>query len=204
MVGKRYAASKDQSNGWMSNGGANGHIDSHANGNGNGKMNHAREHGNIAPRTKPKPAYLQFRDDSQAGALNNRKEEDQRREDIKNKLIDSVDRHQFEEYRKSDEFLKSQKNNTIRRFYEGQNEALNDWLEVDTAVRSIADDILESFDPDRDHDGIQEGTGALQAEGEDVEAFLPEEEREKRRKENKRAKLAINVGWLSSDVRILC
>jgi hypothetical protein len=47
------------------------------------------------------------------------------------------------------------KNKKLRLFYEEQNEKLNDWLEVDTAVRSIADDIFESFDPDRDHDGIR-------------------------------------------------
>lgn len=85
------------------------------------------------------------------------------------------------------------KNKQIKEFYKKQNQALNDWLEVDSVVRSIADDILESFDPDRDHDGLLEHGGALQAEGEDVEAFLPKEERENRKKAERSAKRAINV-----------
>lgn len=88
----------------------------------------------------------------------------------------------------------------MREFYEKQNEALSDWLEVDSVVRSIADDILESFDPDRDHDGLLEHGGALQAQGEDVEAFLPEEERASRRKAEKSAKRAINVCGLSKSM----
>lgn len=89
--------------------------------------------------------------------------------------------------------LKSIENKGVRHFYEEQNEALSDWLEVDSVVRSIADDILESFDPDRDHDGLLERGGALQAQNEDVEAFLPQEEREKRSKGERDAKRAINV-----------
>lgn len=89
--------------------------------------------------------------------------------------------------------LKSIENKRVRHFYEEQNEALSDWLEVDSVVRSIADDILESFDPDRDHDGLLERGGALQAQNEDVEAFLPQEEREKRSKGERDAKRAINV-----------
>lgn len=89
--------------------------------------------------------------------------------------------------------LKLIENKKVRHFYEEQNEALSDWLEVDSVVRSIADDILESFDPDRDHDGLLEHGGALQAQHEDVEAFLPQEEREKRSKGERDAKRAINV-----------
>lgn len=89
--------------------------------------------------------------------------------------------------------LKAIKHTKVRKFYEHQNEALNDWLEVDSVVRSIADDIFESFDPDRDHDGLLEHGGALQAQGEDIEAFLPEEERESRRKAERSARRAINV-----------
>jgi hypothetical protein len=46
------------------------------------------------------------------------------------------------------------KNKKVREFYEGQNERLNDWLEVDATVTALADDILESFNPDPDFDGI--------------------------------------------------
>ena len=36
----------------------------------------------------------------------------------------------------------------MRAFYEKQNANLDDWIEVDTIVMSIADDILDSFNPD--------------------------------------------------------
>lgn len=91
----------------------------------------------------------------------------------------------------------------MRHFYEEQNEALSDWLEVDSVVRSIADDILESFDPDRDHDGLLEHGGALQAQNEDVEAFLPQEEREKRSKGERDAKRAINVSQIIRPLNFL-
>lgn len=186
MVGKRtWAAPGQGQNGYGGHEEANGAAAT------NGNMDHDREyakHTGQRRRRKSKPALMRFRDNA------NRALEDQRREEIKNKLIDEVNREQFEEYRKSDEFIKQCKTKKLKRFYERQNEALNDWLEVDTAVRSIADDIFESFDPDADHDGIPERGGALQNLGEDVEAFLPEEEREARRKANKKAKWAINVG----------
>ena len=183
MVGRRWAAgSQNQQKTWFQNGHANGY--SHL----NGSMDHEREHATSSPKSRKKPAHMRFRD------ATNKLVEDRRREELKNKLIESVEREQFEEYRKSDDFIKSvKKNKKLKKFYEDQNEALNDWLEVDTAVRFIADDILESFNPDADHDGINEDGGALQNYGEDVEAFLPEEEREKRAKQNKRAMWAINV-----------
>lgn len=81
----------------------------------------------------------------------------------------------------------------IRKFYEKQNDRLNDWLEVDTIVTAIADDVFDSFNPDQDHDGIPERVGGLQSVQEDVEALLPVEERIQRKKAEKRAKWAINV-----------
>jgi hypothetical protein len=86
---------------------------------------------------------------------------------------------------------------------------LNDWIEVDAIVTALADDVLESFNPDPDYDGIPgksqalfsklyltriERAGALQNIGEDVEAFLPESERKRRKKNTRNAKWAINVG----------
>lgn len=50
--------------------------------------------------------------------------------------------------------LKDIKDKKVRHFYKEQNERLNDWLEVDTLVMSMAHDILDSMNPDRDHDGI--------------------------------------------------
>lgn len=94
--------------------------------------------------------------------------------------------------------LKSIKNKKVRQFYEKQNDALSDWLEVDSVVRSIADDILESFNPDPDHDGLLEHGGALQAQHEDIEAFLPQEERDKRSKAERAARRAILVNVVAN------
>ena len=86
------------------------------------------------------------------------------------------------------------KNKAVRAFYEDQNLKLDDWLEVDTVVRFVADDVLESFDPhDEDGDGVPEERGGLRLTQEDVEPFLPFSEQEKRRKSRKNARVAINV-----------
>jgi hypothetical protein len=50
--------------------------------------------------------------------------------------------------------LKLIKNKKLRQFYENQNDRLNDWLEVDAVVTALSDDVLESFNPDPDFDGI--------------------------------------------------
>jgi hypothetical protein len=136
---------------------------------------------------KPKPAIFRFQD----GA--NHALEDERRNQLKRKLIDSVKGDELEKYRKTDEQLKEIKDKKIRHFYEDQNETLDDWLEIDSVVRSIADDILESFNPDRDHDGHREHAGNLQLQNEDVEAFLPQQEIDHRRKAEKNARRAINA-----------
>lgn len=61
-------------------------------------------------------------------------------------------------------------------------------------VSSLADDIVESFHPqDTDGDGVVEERGPLGDSGGDLEPFLPEEEREKRRKSAKHVRWAINV-----------
>jgi hypothetical protein len=94
--------------------------------------------------------------------------------------------------------LKDIDNKKLRRFYETQNERLNDWLEVDIVVRAIADDIFDAFDPDADRDGRPERESTLAAVHEDVEALLPDEERERRSKDARKAKWAINVRKRSS------
>lgn len=137
---------------------------------------------------KPKPAIFRFQD----GA--NHALEDERRNQLKHKLIDSVKGDELERFRKTEEQLKNIKDKSIRHFYDNQNETLDDWLEVDSVVRSIADDILESFDPDRDHDGLREHAGNLQLQNEDVEAFLPQKEIDQRKKAGRNARRAINVG----------
>ena len=67
--------------------------------------------------------------------------------ELKRKLKDEVDRKEFEHFRKSQAELDGIKDKRIRAFYEEQNERLNDWLEVDTLVTSMADDVLDSMNP---------------------------------------------------------
>lgn len=113
---------------------------------------------------------------------------------MKRKLTDDVQRGSLEKYRKSADEIKGMKNKKVRQFYEAQNEKLNDWMEVDTVVMSIADDVLDSMNPeDLDGDGVAERRGALHDAGERIHEFLPEDEREKRRKAERNAKWAINV-----------
>lgn len=117
---------------------------------------------------------------------------------MQKELDEHVINNSMEKYRKSEDELKAMKklhvNKKVRRFYEDQNDIVDDWLEVDSVVRSISDDILDSFDPqDHDGDGIPELQGGLYDTGNTVEPFLPQEEREKRIKQRKTAKLAINI-----------
>lgn len=90
------------------------------------------------------------------------------------------------------------KSKKIKEYYKGQNARLDDWLEVDSVVRTMADDILDSMNPDVDHDGINDHEGALQTGGENIESLLPEEEQKKRRKEKKTARRAINVNVVAN------
>ena len=114
--------------------------------------------------------------------------------ELKRKLKDEVDHYGLEKYRKSVSEIKSEKNKKLKAFYEAQNERLNDWLEVDMLVRSIADDVLDSMDPqDMDGDGVAEAGGMLKATHGDIAPLLPDDEREKRRQGERRAKWAINV-----------
>ena len=60
---------------------------------------------------------------------------------------------------------------------------------------TLADDVLDSMGPrDLDHDGVAEDRGPLGVSEENVECFLPDDEREKRRKSARHVKWAINVG----------
>ena len=80
--------------------------------------------------------------------------------ELKRKLKDEVDRDELEQFRKSQVELKEIKNKKLRAFYEEQNERLNDWLEVDTLVMSMADDVLDSMNPQdvwRDRTGLEIG-----------------------------------------------
>ncbi|KAL8688591.1 MAG: hypothetical protein Q9218_005539 [Villophora microphyllina] len=118
---------------------------------------------------------------------------------LKHKLLDDVKRGSLEGYRMSDEDIKGIKKKKIRQFYETQNERLNDWLEVDTVVTSIADDVLDSMHPqDLDGDGVAERRGALHHAGNRINEFLPDDEQETRRKAEKHAKWAININVIAN------
>ena len=121
--------------------------------------------------------------------------------ELKRKLKNEVDRDELEKYRKSVSELNEIKNKKVRAFYEEQNERLNDWLEVDAMVMSMADDVLDSMNPqDADGDGVAEIGGALKHTKGDIDPLLPDDERERRRTGEKRAKWAINVRSYSYDL----
>ncbi len=59
---------------------------------------------------------------------------------------------------------------------------------------SMADEVLDSMNPqDVDGDGVAEVGGKLRRTGGDIGPLLPEDERERRRTGERRAKWAINV-----------
>lgn len=145
-----------------------------------------------------RPAIFRFQDAANT-ALGG-----QRREELKQKLLHGIDREGLEKFRKSDEELKEIKNKKVRKFYESQNDRLNDWMEVDAIVMSLADDVLDSMDPDPDNDGVRErGDGGLADVGGNIWEFLPEEEKTKRQKAEKKAKWAININVLANIVLVI-
>ncbi|CAF9912619.1 MAG: hypothetical protein GOMPHAMPRED_007709 [Gomphillus americanus] len=123
---------------------------------------------------------------------------DDRRNDLKKRILKGIDQGWFQEFRKSSEELKAIKNKKVRKFYEDQNQMLNDWIEVDSLVMAVTAGVLDSMDPDADHDGVIEHSGALRDAGENVEQLLPEDEREARRKANKKARWAININVIAN------
>ncbi|KAF2213119.1 hypothetical protein CERZMDRAFT_96787 [Cercospora zeae-maydis SCOH1-5] len=159
-----------------------------ANGNGN-----ARQRPNLTNEARGrKPGIWRFKDAARTAL------EDKRRGDLKNKLLTQINHDELEAFRKSDEELKAIKNKKVRRFYSEQNDRLNDWLEVDAIVMAVADDVLESMDPDPDNDGTRERGGGIQDVAGNIYELLPEEEQEKRAKAEKRAKWAINVNVIAN------
>ncbi|KXJ94822.1 hypothetical protein Micbo1qcDRAFT_232222 [Microdochium bolleyi] len=137
--------------------------------------------------SRPRPNIARFQDAARTAL------EDKRREDLKKALLHNIDHDGLEKYRKSDDELKQIKDKGLRRFYERQNSRLNDWLEVDAVVMAIGDDVFESMDPDPDHDGDMERTGGIQAVEGNIAELLPDEEKQKRAKAERRAKWAINI-----------
>lgn len=92
------------------------HDEVNANGN-----NNARPRPKILDGKAPKPGIWRFRDAARTAL------EDERREDLKNKLLTHINHDELERFRKSDEELKEMKKKEVRKFYEAQNERLNDW-----------------------------------------------------------------------------
>ncbi|MCJ1446598.1 MAG: hypothetical protein MMC23_007103 [Stictis urceolatum] len=123
---------------------------------------------------------------------------DKQKADLKRELLEGIDHDFMQNYRKDPDEIKAIKNKKIRQFYEDQNERLNDWLEIDTIVISMAGNIIDSMDPDADHDGIRERQGVLQDVGESVEQLLPQEDRDKRRNAERKAKWAININVIAN------
>lgn len=110
MVGKRA---------WDTTNGSR--TTSYTNGNGNSNDHSppsSRQPGDGNPRSKPRASRFQ---DAAESAL-----EDQRREELKQLLIEGVDFDSFEKFRKPVEEIKALKDKKLRRFYEEQNEMLND------------------------------------------------------------------------------
>lgn len=149
---------------------------------------HARRSG----RSRLPPRIMRFQDIAWTAL------EDSRREELKNALLGNIDREALEKYRMSDAELKAIKKKKVREFYEEQNRRLNDWLEVDAVVLSVADDVLESMNPDPDEDGDQERSGGLQHVAGNIGELLPKEEREKRAKAAHKAKWAININVIAN------
>ena len=99
--------------------------------------------------------------------------------------------------------LKKIKDKKIRKFYEKQNAALNDWAEVDTIVLAMADEVLDSMNTDADHDGIHERVGRLQHVEEHIDALLPEDVRASRAKADRNARWAVNINVIANVILLV-
>lgn len=129
--------------------------------------------------------------------------EDGRREKLKKALQDEVNSHSYESFRKHQAELDRMKRDKVpkkvRQFYQAQNDTLDDWLEVDLIIRHVSDDVVESFDPhDEDGDGVPDPHGGLFDTGESIEPFLPQDERERRQAERKKAGWAVNINVIAN------
>ncbi|KAK0736600.1 hypothetical protein B0T21DRAFT_333101 [Apiosordaria backusii] len=127
---------------------------------------------------------------------------ERRRNDLKRRVLDGMRGFDLGEMnrkcRRPDAELKKIKNEKIRSFYEAQNETLDAWLEVDALVYAVADDVIDSMNPDADGDGIPERRMPLQDSRGAIDCFLPADHREKRAREERHARWAINVNLLAN------
>ena len=140
-----------------------------------------------------RPSVFQFRDLALTAL------EDVRRDRLKRTLLAPINTSaNLESYRKSPAELKRIRNKDVRRFYEEQNERLDDWVEVDAVVTHIADDVLESMDPDPDRDGDQERSGGIQHVQGNIGELLPHDEKMRRKRAARQASLAININVVAN------
>ncbi|KAK4136004.1 hypothetical protein BT67DRAFT_375904 [Trichocladium antarcticum] len=132
---------------------------------------------------------------------------ERRRADLKCKVLDGMRGFDVagldRQFRKSDDDLKRIPNKQLRRIYHAQNETLDAWLEVDAVVYAVADDIIDSMNPDADRDGVAERRMPLQDSLGAVEAFLPPEHIQKRARDLKHARWAINVNVAANIVLLV-
>jgi cation diffusion facilitator family transporter len=148
--------------------------------------------------SRNKPNMFRFKDAART-ALH-----DHNREELKNKILGGVqDVGNIEEYRKSDDDLKDMKNKKVRKFYEEQNARLDDWAEVDALVMALADDVLDSMNPDADGDGRAERSGGLQNMNGDIWEFLPQDVKKNRQQAEKKATWAININVIANIILLL-
>ncbi|KEY69272.1 hypothetical protein S7711_01723 [Stachybotrys chartarum IBT 7711] len=154
---------------------------------------HIRDYGhNLHAQGRQRPRIFRFQDAARTALA------DLRRDELKSALLTGINRDELEKFRKSKQDLDSIENKKVREFYEQQNERLNDWLEVDAVVSSVADDVLESMNPDPDRDGDHERIGGLQRVAGEIGELLPEDEKARRRKAAKRANWAVAVNVLAN------
>lgn len=124
---------------------------------------------------------------------NHEAETAKRLEELKRRILAGVEEFDIESYRKSDRELKAINNKRVRAFYEAQNQKLDDWAEVDGLVGALADDVVDSTDPDADLDGDINTDTPLYRTNHDVEVYLPSEQRERRARNRRVAGRALNV-----------
>ncbi|KAK5284244.1 adenylate kinase [Exophiala xenobiotica] len=124
---------------------------------------------------------------------NHEAETAKRLKELKRRILAGVEEFDIESYRKSDRELKAINNKRVRAFYEAQNQKLDDWAEVDGLVGALADDVVNSTDPDADLDGDINTDTPLYRTNHDVEVYLPSEQRERRARNRRVAGRALNV-----------
>lgn len=122
---------------------------------------------------------------------------------LKQQLTEGIDTTQYKKYRKSDEEIKQIKSKKIKDYYKRMNERLDDWIEVDTIVKAMSHEIIDSMNPDTDHDGIMDHEGALQTVHGNIEDLLPGDVRDQRLHDKKIASRAINVNVIANIILLV-